>query len=62
MRATSAKSGIFLVWVFCRRPQGSCLISWALGVCKAKFPGPGVLWAIQQSPDVKLAKVRPFVS
>ena len=26
VRATTAKSGIFLVWVFCRRPQGSCLI------------------------------------
>ena len=29
--------------------------SWAFGVCKAKFPGPGVLWAIQQNPYVKLA-------
>ncbi len=27
VRATTAKSGIFLVWVFCRRPQGSCLIT-----------------------------------
>ena len=27
VRATTAKSGIFLVWVFCRRPQGSFVIT-----------------------------------
>ena len=27
VRATTGKLGIFLIWVFCRRPQFSCLIS-----------------------------------
>ena len=27
VRATTGKLGIFLIWVFCRRPQFSCLIT-----------------------------------
>ena len=34
------------------------LFGWAFGVCKAKFPGPGVLWAIQQNHYVKWAYIR----